>query len=563
MTEESEGQVVAGEAPAELVIKIPDGEKVSGSHSVVVIGPNGSGKTRFGAALAQQNNADHIGALRNIQLNPAISMRSVTQATKELTNNLSRRRTRYWEMSSEIEILFSKLLAEDSQSAGKLRDELVEGLIPESENPEVIKVRAEGFSPEIENTTVMKLRKVWSEFFPGRRIDLQGYEPKVHATHYGTETDYAAQQMSDGERVALYLAARVLDAKGPIIVVDEPEVHFHSRLAVRFWNELETIRKDCRFVYITHDLTFALSRAAARFLVVQPQEKPQLLPLDADLPRHIAMALLGAASFSVYAQRIVFCEGEESGSLDVSFYSAWFVDQGTAVIPVGSCENVIRCVKAFNEAQLVAGVECVGIIDRDYWPDSYLDSLPDAVHVLPFHEIESLLSTRKVFEAVAAHQGIVDKTLALYAAGLQQSRLTFVGGKLCKQVSERFKRRCEIKALSALGGLEMADTLASLETLHVNAVSSMHTGIEPDRIFQEERKTIEDALAGSDQDFLKLLPGKGALGALSGKLNMTAEGYVNLVQKGLEAQGDEELSALGEAIENSLSSFLPNREKNE
>jgi len=529
----------------EVIIKIPDGDELGGCHSLVVIGPNGSGKTRFGATLARQNSADHIGALRNIQLNPQISMRPVAQATKELRDNLSRRSKRYWEMSGEIEVLFSKLLAEDSMSATSFRD-----------------AHADGLSPSIEDTTIRKLRRVWGTFFPGREIDLSGYVARVHATHYGTENEYAAQQMSDGERVALYLAARVLDAKGPLIVVDEPEIHFHSRLAVRFWNELESIRSDCRFVYITHDLTFALSRKPARFLIVQPQEKPHLLPLDAELPPHIAMALLGAASFSVYARRIVFCEGEESGSLDISFYSAWFMDQSTAVIPVGSCDNVIRCVGAFNEAQLVTGVECIGIIDRDYWPDSRLDSLPDAVHVLPFHEIESLLSTQKVFEAVAAHQGMADKALDLYSAGLQQSRLTFVGGKLCKQVSERFKRRCEIKALSVLGGLEMADTLASLEILHVKAVSTMHTGIDPDKIFQEEQKTIEDALAGSDQDFLKLLPGKGALGALSGKLNLTAEGYANLIHKGLEAQGEERLSALGEAIENSLSSFLPNRKKN-
>ena len=543
---DSAEQQVASEVPVEVVITVPNGEELGGSQPVVVIGPNGSGKTRFGADLAEKNNADHIGALRNIQLNPQIGRRSVTQATKELTDNLSRKRKRYWEMSSEIEILFSKLLAEDSQSAIKLRDSLVEGL-----------------KPEIEDTSVMKLRRVWGEFFPGRNIDLSEHEPKICATHYGTETNYAAQQMSDGERVALYLAARVLDAKGPLIVVDEPEVHFHSRLAVRFWNELETIRRDCRFVYITHDLSFALSRTAARFLVVQPQEKPQLLPLNADLPPHIAMALLGAASFSVYAQRIVFCEGEESGSLDISFYSAWFKDQTTAVIPVGSCENVIRCVRAFNEAQLVTGVECIGIIDRDYWPDSRLDSLPDAVHVLPFHEIESLLSNRAVFEAVAAHQGVTESTGDLYDAGLQQSRQTFVGGKLCKQVSERFKRRCEIRALSVLGGLEMADTLANLETLHVSAVGSLHADIEPDTIFQEERKTVEDALAGTHQCFLAVLPGKGALTALSGKLNMAVEGYVNLIQKGLEAQTGAELSTLGEAIENSLSSFLPSRMKND
>jgi ABC-type lipoprotein export system ATPase subunit len=525
-----------------VIIRIPDGDELGGSHSLVIIGPNGSGKTRFGATLAEQNSADHIGALRNIQLNPQISMRPAAQVTKELSDNLSRRRKRYWEMSSEIELLFSKLLAEDSMSATRFRD-----------------AHADGLSPSIEDTTIRELRRVWGTFFPGRKIDLGGYAAKVHATHYGAESEYNAQQMSDGERVALYLAARVLDAKGPLIVVDEPEIHFHSRLAVRFWNELESIRSDCRFVYITHDLTFALSRKTAQFLIVQPQKKPHLLPLDAELPPHTAMALLGAASFSVYAQRIVFCEGEESGSLDISIYSAWFKDQDTVVIPVGSCDNVIRCVQAFNEARLVTSVECIGTIDRDYWPDSYLDSLPDAVHALPFHEIESLLSTRGVFAAVATHQGVSKGVDDRYDAGLLESRQTFVGGKLCKQVSERFKRRCEIAALSVLSGLKQSDTLSDLEVLHVNAVAELHRKIQADTIFREERETIEDALSGTDQTFLKILPGKGALGALSKKLNLTIEGYVKLIKSGLEAKPDSDLYVFGQHLDHALKPFLPNR----
>lgn len=528
--------------PTDAPIRISGGDELDGSYSLVVIGPNGSGKTRFGADLAQQNNADHIGALRNIQLNSQINMRPVAQATKELSDNLTRRRSRYWEMSTEIEVLFSKLLAEDSLSATTLRDALLEDQ-----------------HPDIEDTNIRKLRRVWGKFFPGREIKLTGYSPTVHATHYGPENDYSAQQMSDGERVALYLAARVLDAKGPLIVVDEPEIHFHSRLAVRFWNELESIRSDCRFVYITHDLTFALSRKGARFLIVQPQEKPHLLPLDADLPSHTAMALLGAASLSVYARRIVFCEGEESGSLDISFYSAWFKDQNTVVFPVGSCEDVIRCVKAFNEAPLVTGVECIGMIDRDYWPDSYLNSLPDGVHALAFHEIESLLSARDVFAAVAAHQGLSEGVDEAYNAGLSESRGTFVGGKLCKQVSERFKRRCEIATISVLGELKGADTLSDLEAQHVRAVTELHHKIQTDKIFQEERKTVEDAISGTEQAFLKVLPGKGTLGAISKKLNLTVEGYLKLIKSGLEAKPDSDLYAFGQHLDNALEPFLPDR----
>jgi len=89
---ESEGHAAAGEGLAEVVIKISDGDELGGSQPLVIVGPNGSGKTRFGTSLAQSNNADHIGALRNIQLNAQIGRRSLIQATKEFTDNLSRKR---------------------------------------------------------------------------------------------------------------------------------------------------------------------------------------------------------------------------------------------------------------------------------------------------------------------------------------------------------------------------------------------------------------------------------------------------------------------------------------
>ena len=55
----------------------------------------------------------------------------------------------------------------------------------------------------------------------------------------------------------LYLAARVLTAEPGILVIDEPELHMHRKLAITdYWNKLEEMRGDIRFVYITHELHF-------------------------------------------------------------------------------------------------------------------------------------------------------------------------------------------------------------------------------------------------------------------------------------------------------------------
>jgi predicted ATP-dependent endonuclease of OLD family len=83
-----------------------------------------------------------------------------------------------------------------------------------------------------------------------------------------TALPYNLRQMSDGERTVLYMAARVMTADHQVILVDEPELHMHSRLSVQLWDEAEKLRPDCRFVYITHD---------AQFITVCRGVKPSLI----------------------------------------------------------------------------------------------------------------------------------------------------------------------------------------------------------------------------------------------------------------------------------------------
>ena len=209
-------------------------------------------------------------------------------------------------------------MAEDSAAAIKFREDFVKD---PSTKPEI--------------TKIMRLASSWQRLFPGRLLDFKGYQPIVKSDYSATSGEYAAQHMSDGERVALYLAARVLDSESKVIIVDEPEVHFHSLLAARFWNELESLRPDCRFVYITHDLPFALSRNEAKYVIVMPNKTPELIDLKDGLPENLAKSLLAAASFSIHAKRIIFCEGSEGKSRDQNIYSSWFNAPDTLVVPVG------------------------------------------------------------------------------------------------------------------------------------------------------------------------------------------------------------------------------------
>jgi hypothetical protein len=101
---------------------------------------------------------------------------------------------------------------------------------------------------------------------------------------------------------------------------------------VRFWNALEEERPDIRFVYITHDLTFALSRRSATFVMATPPEQLNVVQIGGELPSDVAEVLLGAASFSFYAKRVVLCEGDEK-SVD---RGSWIITPGLdKTLPVG------------------------------------------------------------------------------------------------------------------------------------------------------------------------------------------------------------------------------------
>jgi hypothetical protein len=97
-----------------------------------------------------------------------------------------------------LDDLLSKLLAEDADSAKRFRDQCIAGV---------------DTTPE--QTKLLVLQDVWSRLFPFRQISFEDYKPTVTATLGGRETTYAAQQLSDGERVfcisrlACWMLARV------------------------------------------------------------------------------------------------------------------------------------------------------------------------------------------------------------------------------------------------------------------------------------------------------------------------------------------------------------------
>ena len=199
------------------------------------------------------------------------------------------------------------------------------------------------------------------------------------------DTVYDAHQISDGERVIIYIAGRVLFApRNGIIIVDEPELHLHKSIANKLWDILENKRPDCRFIYFTHDLDFATSRNCQKAWIRNfnyPNKWSIELISESEIPEELLLKLLGSR------KPILFCEGKQE-SLDRRVFE--IIYPKFTIQPVGTCKNVINYTRAYNH---VANTYCkaFGIIDKDFRTDTQLECLSkDYIFSYDIAEIENL-----------------------------------------------------------------------------------------------------------------------------------------------------------------------------
>jgi hypothetical protein len=294
-------------------------------------------------------------------------------------------------------------------------------------------------------------------------------------------------------------------------------------------------------------------------VIIRHNLEPEVVPLGSVVPNELAESILGAASFSIFANRIVFCEGDES--TDYSFYASWFNTPTTVIIPVGGCKDVLECANAFHNQTIISGVEAIGVVDRDYWPEQYLRTFPAYVTPLPVHELENIYCLPGVFKAIGQHLSLkpfdIDRR---YDEFIVQAKERFKGEVLAKQIIERFKCRCSGGLDTVVNNLQVIGDLNALESQCVNILQPSNWGFNPEAIFREERKLLENALAFTEpMQFLILFPGKVFLPIATKSLGLEPSAYKELVNKALIADDKSELSRVKPLVKSALSSFLPPR----
>jgi energy-coupling factor transporter ATP-binding protein EcfA2 len=389
--------------PFNFSIPGPDGLipiSIDAGSSVVFVGANGGGKTRL-AVLIENNGSmsvHRISAHRALTLNPSVPKISERVALLGL-------RTGHADENAQI-VHRPGSRWQNKMAVSLLNDYdfLVQALFADQANKSLEthkKVRAGNGSPA-EPTKFERLNEIWKRLLPHRELDISGDDIQVVVP--GSDKRYKASEMSDGERAIFYLIGQTLAAaENSLIIFDEPELHVHRSIMTKLWDELEAARHDCAFVFITHDLEFAASRVAQKFVIREYKHEPapcwtiEVVPEDTGFSEELATLILGSR------RPILFVEGAKT-SLDQSIYRCCF--PGWTIIPRGSCEEVIHSVVTMRRNQQFTRVTCSGIVDADdHQPKdiAYLNEL--GVSTLAVSEIENIILMPEVSRAIAESEG--------------------------------------------------------------------------------------------------------------------------------------------------------------
>ena len=397
-----------------MEIRFPHNEDVELEYGkpIVLLGANGSGKTRFSVKIEELNDP----AINSNQLENSHIHRLSAQKSLTISNSISV----FDHESSERDLFLGNPEQFASKWGFRFQNNPVTSLLNDyqqalsllfsenqcelqREHDKAKECSAKGIpTPPPKDTVVDRAQRIWNTLLPHRTLDLSGNG--VHVNFNGQR--YHGKEMSDGERVMLYMICQALVVKPhSLFIVDEPELHIHKAIIKELWTQLENERPDCVFMYLTHDIDFALSRNNARYLWVKSFDGNdwEYAFIDAesypDLPAELLLEIVGTR------QKTVFVEGTKN-SYDYKLYQELYREKGYHVIPCGGCQDVIRLVKAKQTYEQLQSIKVYGIVDRDFRPEREINTLKDnGIYTLDVAEVENLFVVPEVLEIMENQLG--------------------------------------------------------------------------------------------------------------------------------------------------------------
>ncbi|MBC2678905.1 AAA family ATPase [Pseudomonas baltica] len=480
--------------------------------SVIFVGANGSGKTRLAVFIEDAAGiaAHRISAHRALRLDPAVPKIRGIEALRKLRFG--------WEHeNATIAHRPGSRWADSKPAVGMLNDfdSLLQALFADQSVTTLdthSKARS-GTLTQAMPTRFETLSDIWQRLLPHRQLVISGDDIQVSVG--GGSGTYPASDMSDGERAIFYLLAQALvAAESSLLIIDEPELHVHPSVMSSLWDEIEASRKDCAFIFITHDLHFAATRAAQKYVIKSYSSAPswtiESVPDDTGFSEEVTTLILGSR------RPILFVEGAGT-SLDLAIYRCCYSEW--TVIPRGSCEQVVHAVVTMRANAQLTRATCAGIVDADdYTSDEiqYLNGL--SVYPLPVSEVENLILLPEVSRVIAQTEGYTGADLEQHLSKLQtaifntlqsQAAIDDVVVRYCRRRIDRALKKVDLSGPKSIDELlsEYASQTAALDIAGIAAGAT---------------KKIQDALANGDlPSLLTIYDNKGMLALAAQHLKQT------------------------------------------
>lgn len=370
--------------------------------NTVVVGANGCGKTTLANTLQKSLNVKDgiVIPAQKLLIIPTFSSTPNYAATAERYNQyqgeiLDDKQT--FNVSKEDDFPYSAAKQYGSEFKNVLATLYSERMSKRNRFCDAIE-RGEKLTKQELQSVLDRVINIWNFLIEHRSLQCDDSNNLV-LTGEGIEDNYPAFQMSDGERIILYLVGRVLLApERALIVIDEPEMYLHKTIADKLWNKLEMERQDCVFLYLTHDLQFAASRNG-RKAWIRSFEYPSKWTIDNidenEIPEELLLKLLGSR------KKILFCEGKRN-SLDSKIFELLF--ENYTITPVETCKDVMNFTRAFNKIPNTVA-KAYGIIDRDFCSEDQLEKLQQQnVFSYDVAEIENLFLLPDIITGFAKYK---------------------------------------------------------------------------------------------------------------------------------------------------------------
>ena len=515
------------------------------SNSVIIVGANGAGKSKLGAWIEQKNfeSVHRVGAQRKLSFQENIPLKSYSEAEESvfygkrvkgqaLNSIMKNRKSNRWHQNyttvliDDFDDVLSALLAINSNE-----EHNYVGFCKAAEKAGIQK-------PEVPIMVIDKLKSIWDEVLQQRKLLMKDSKFYAVMKREEKEIPYSATEMSDGERSVLYFAAQILCMpSNKILIVDEPELHFHPSIMNRLWSALERCREDCLFIYITHDLQFASMHNHAEKIWIKEYDGQnwKLQKIESEnLPEELLLEILGSR------KNVIFVEGE-SNSYDTQLYTELYPNY--LIVPCGGCSQVISRTKAFRNNPELHDCEVYGIIDRDFRSEHEIKKYKSkGIYTINVAEVENLFLVEELIKLMAEQFGEnVDTAFHNVKQFVIDVRFSNqINGQICESVVAEIKYR-----------LSSAEISKTDETKAKESLESVLSSIDYDQIKSEQEQKFQQVLnSGNYKEVLKVYNKKDLSKSIGHFLGIDNKYYCSKVISLLRGSKHDEIVA-------ALSPYLP------